>query len=102
MNNPLQTSAVQISQSRAVYSSALQGLFDQIAEGAAERERERILPYDVVDLIREARFGALRIPVSGAAQEVQFVNFWRLLSGWVARTPTLLTSCAITSASSSG
>jgi alkylation response protein AidB-like acyl-CoA dehydrogenase len=65
MNKPLKTSAVQIPQSRAVYSSELQRLFDQIAEGAAERERERILPYDIVELIREARLGALRIPTSG-------------------------------------
>jgi hypothetical protein len=40
----------------------LQKLFDHIAAGEPERERERILPFDVIDLIRRSRLGALRIP----------------------------------------
>ena len=42
----------------------LQKLFDHIAQGEAERERERILPFDVIDLIRRSRLGALRLPVA--------------------------------------
>ncbi|BAY34545.1 putative acyl-CoA dehydrogenase [Nostoc carneum NIES-2107] len=45
-------------------SPALQELFDFIALGAIERERDRILPYDVIDLIRRSKLGALRIPVA--------------------------------------
>lgn len=45
----------------ATGSPLLQKLLDTIAEGAAERDRERIHPYDVFDLIRQARIGALRI-----------------------------------------
>ena len=45
-------------------SSELQKLFDFIALGASERDRERILPYDVIDLIRQSKLGALRIPVA--------------------------------------
>ena len=43
-------------------SPALQALLDSIAEGAAEREHERIHPFAQIDLIRRARLGALRIP----------------------------------------
>ncbi|MBD2341583.1 acyl-CoA dehydrogenase [Calothrix sp. FACHB-156] len=45
-------------------SPELQQLLDFIAVGAAERDRDRILPYDVVELIRRSRLGALRIPVA--------------------------------------
>ncbi|MGF1986424.1 MAG: acyl-CoA dehydrogenase family protein [Nostoc sp. ZfuVER08] len=45
-------------------SAELQALFDFIALGASERDRDRILPYDVVDLIRRSRLGALRVPVA--------------------------------------
>jgi alkylation response protein AidB-like acyl-CoA dehydrogenase len=62
MNNPLKSSGLQVSAPLSADSPELQHLFDQIAAGAAERERERIPPYDVVDLIRQSRFGALRIP----------------------------------------
>jgi alkylation response protein AidB-like acyl-CoA dehydrogenase len=44
-----------------VNSPELQALFDFIALGAAERDR--ILPFDAIDLIRRSRLGALRIPV---------------------------------------
>ncbi|MBD3885637.1 acyl-CoA dehydrogenase family protein [Phormidium tenue FACHB-886] len=45
-------------------SPELQQLFDFIALGAAERDRDRILPFDVIDLIRRSRLGALRIPLA--------------------------------------
>ncbi|MEH1821413.1 MAG: acyl-CoA dehydrogenase [Nostoc sp.] len=45
-------------------SAELQSLFDFIALGASERDRDRILPYNVIDLIRQSRLGALRIPVA--------------------------------------
>jgi alkylation response protein AidB-like acyl-CoA dehydrogenase len=47
-----------------VNSPELQALFDFIALGAAERDRDRILPFDLIDLIRRSRLGALRIPVA--------------------------------------
>lgn len=41
-------------------------LFEQIADGASERERTRTLPFAALDLLRQARFGALRIdPADG-------------------------------------
>jgi alkylation response protein AidB-like acyl-CoA dehydrogenase len=38
-------------------------IFDRIAAGAVERERTRTLPYEEVGLLKEAGFGALRVPV---------------------------------------
>jgi alkylation response protein AidB-like acyl-CoA dehydrogenase len=38
-------------------------LLDRIAEGASDRDRERRLPYDMIDLIRQARLGAVRLNV---------------------------------------
>lgn len=37
-------------------------IFARIREGAVERERERVLPYEAVAWLREARFGAMRVP----------------------------------------
>ncbi|MGW5072100.1 acyl-CoA dehydrogenase family protein [Rhodococcus sp. NPDC004095] len=38
-------------------------IFERIAEGAALRERDRRLPFEQVEWLRQARFGALRVPV---------------------------------------
>lgn len=43
-------------------SPALQQLIDWIARGASERDRERALPFDVIDQIRRSGLGALRVP----------------------------------------
>lgn len=37
-------------------------VFDRIAQGAAQRDHERILAHDPIAWLREARFGALRVP----------------------------------------
>ncbi|QOT81165.1 acyl-CoA dehydrogenase family protein [Cupriavidus basilensis] len=51
-------------------------IFAQIAERAAQREQERELAFDAVALLREAGFGALRVPVAlgglGASVEQLF------------------------------
>lgn len=39
-------------------------VFDRIAEGAAERDRTRHRPHEQVDLLKQARFGALRLPTA--------------------------------------
>lgn len=39
-------------------------LFATIAEGAAERDRERIHPFEIIDLLRNRRVGALRLSVA--------------------------------------
>ena len=51
-------------------------IFDRIATGAAQRENERTLLHDAIGWLREARFGALRVPVEhggfGASVEQLF------------------------------
>lgn len=52
-------------------------VFARIAGSAAERERNRTLPFEEVDTLKEAGFGALRVPVeyggSGASLRQLFV-----------------------------
>ncbi|MEH1949453.1 MAG: acyl-CoA dehydrogenase family protein, partial [Nostoc sp.] len=60
----LADTTIQFSAPVRANSSELQQLFDFIALGASERDRDRILPYNVVELIRRSRLGALRIPVA--------------------------------------
>lgn len=55
---------IQFSTAVTASSPELQALFDYIAQGAADRDRDRILPFDAIDLIRRSRLGALRIPVA--------------------------------------
>lgn len=62
MNKPVPSHTFDFAQPLTVHSPDLQALYDRIAEGELERERDRILPYDAIDLIRRCRLGALRIP----------------------------------------
>jgi alkylation response protein AidB-like acyl-CoA dehydrogenase len=62
MNKPTPHHSFDVSQPVQIGSANLDLLFDHIAEGEAERERERIMPYEIIDLLRQSRIGALRIP----------------------------------------
>lgn len=62
MNKVSPNSVFDVSHPISIDSPDLQALFDHIALGEAERERERILPHDIIALVRRARLGALRIP----------------------------------------
>jgi alkylation response protein AidB-like acyl-CoA dehydrogenase len=64
MNKPVSDLALRFPRPLTPRAPQLQTLFDHIAQGEAERERERILPFDVIELIRQSRLGALRIPVA--------------------------------------
>jgi alkylation response protein AidB-like acyl-CoA dehydrogenase len=52
-------------------------VFDRVAEGNVERERQRIFPYEQVKWLNEAGFGTVRIPVEfggfGASLEQTFL-----------------------------
>lgn len=63
MNKPISATSLQPSDRLDSQSPDIDALLSRIAEGAAHRERERILPFAEVDLIRKARLGALRLPV---------------------------------------
>jgi alkylation response protein AidB-like acyl-CoA dehydrogenase len=43
---------------------ALERLLEQIAPEASERERDRIAPFAEIELIKDARLGAIRVPVA--------------------------------------
>ncbi|WGD28312.1 acyl-CoA dehydrogenase family protein [Ancylobacter sp. WKF20] len=62
MNKPVDALALLPPADGEAELARLQPLFDQIEQGAAERERERILPFAEVALLREAGYGALRLP----------------------------------------
>ncbi|WP_050405198.1 acyl-CoA dehydrogenase family protein [Bradyrhizobium embrapense] len=63
MNKPVSASSLQPSDRLDSQSPDIDALLSRIAEAAGQRERERILPFAEVDLIRNARLGALRLPV---------------------------------------
>lgn len=50
-------------------SPELERLLAAISKGAAERERDRILPFEAIDLIRQSRLGALRLKTSDGGAE---------------------------------
>lgn len=54
-------------------------VFAQIADGAAQRDRERILPFEQVGLLNRERFGALRIPVERGGFGARMADVFRLL-----------------------
>lgn len=54
-------------------------LFAAIAEGAVSRERERILPFEQVALLRDAGFGAVRVPVEHGGRGASLRQLFGLL-----------------------
>ena len=64
MNQPISTASLAPSRQVELGSSELDSLLARIAEGESERERERVLPFEAIDLIRRAKLGALRLPAS--------------------------------------
>ncbi|WP_024804053.1 acyl-CoA dehydrogenase family protein [Nocardia sp. BMG51109] len=57
------TSTAASSVTDAELDAVLTPIYERIAAGAVDREIDRKLPYDEVKALREARFGALRVPV---------------------------------------
>lgn len=54
-------------------------IFDRIAQGAVAREIDRRLPFEEVGWLREAKFGALRVPVEFGGYGVTVRQLFRLL-----------------------
>lgn len=54
-------------------------IFDRIAEGAVERERNRALPFEQVDWLRRAGFGALRVPRRYGGSGASLPQLFKLL-----------------------
>jgi alkylation response protein AidB-like acyl-CoA dehydrogenase len=60
-------------------SPELQALLARVAEGANERERDLIPPYEQIQWIREAGLGRLRIPVKEGGAGASLREFFRVL-----------------------
>src|SRR5471030_2254210 len=73
-------------------ASRFRPIFERIAEGAVERDQLRTLPYDQIAELKQAGFGALRVPVSHGGAGVSVKQLFRLLI----ETSGLHVSCAVT------
>lgn len=60
-------------------SPQLQQLVDWIAKGASQRDRERILPWDVIEQIRRSGLGALRVPQSEGGSGVSLRSLFSVI-----------------------
>lgn len=54
-------------------------LFERIRAGAVARERDRVLAFDAVALLREARFGAIRLPVADGGRGATIAQLTELV-----------------------
>lgn len=79
MNKPVSAHSLHSSHPLRPHSPEIDALLAKIAEGASERERERILPYDAIDLIRRARLGALRLPVEAGGGSTTIAELFQFV-----------------------
>ncbi len=75
---PYPTSAAPIPEFEPL-AARFRPIFARIAERAAEREHARELAFDAVGWLREARFGALRVPVEYGGFGASVEQFFALL-----------------------
>lgn len=66
-----------------------QPVFDRIAEGNAERERDRVFPHDQVRWLIDAGFGAVRIPVERGGLGASLEQTFELLADLGAADPNV-------------
>jgi len=64
MNKPVSAKTLTSEANVPLHALDLDSLLAKIADGESERERERILPHHQISLIKQARLGALRLPVA--------------------------------------
>ena len=55
-------------------------IFKRIAEGALAREKDRTLPYEPIQWLKQAGFGAVRVPVAFGGDGVSQKQLFQLLS----------------------
>lgn len=77
MNRP--ASVDEIDRSAPIRELDYEALFARIAEGASERERERILPFEQIEWLRQARFGALRLRREDGGRDASFRDLFGLV-----------------------
>jgi alkylation response protein AidB-like acyl-CoA dehydrogenase len=54
-------------------------IFSDIAEGVVQRERDHVLPYEQIDALKRAGFGAIRVPTSHGGFGASIPQLFRLL-----------------------
>lgn len=54
-------------------------IFDKIAQGTLQREKERILPFEQIQWLKQAGFGAVRIPVEQGGDGASIPQLFQLL-----------------------
>ena len=64
-------------------------VFEKIAAGAVDRERNRTLPFDEIRLLKDAGFGALRVPVEFGGLGATLRQTFDLLIGLAAADSNL-------------
>ena len=64
----------------AELSQQFQPIFDRVADGAVAREQGRSLAFDAVAALRDAGFGALRIPLDEGGSGISLPQLFRLLT----------------------
>jgi alkylation response protein AidB-like acyl-CoA dehydrogenase len=70
-------------------SAELQQLLEAIGEGAFERERDDVSPFDAIDLVRGSRFGALRVPREQGGSGSSLREFFGVLIALAAVDPNV-------------
>ncbi|MFC6340135.1 monooxygenase [Pseudomonas sp. CCM 7891] len=63
----------------ATLATRFRPIFARIAEGAVARERERALPYEQIQWLKEAGFGAVRVPVEHGGAGASLPQLFQLL-----------------------
>ncbi|MCH4249063.1 MAG: acyl-CoA dehydrogenase family protein [Acinetobacter populi] len=71
--------AIAYSADYKVLAQKYRPIFDQIAAGALQREKERILPFEPIQWLKQAGFGAVRIPVEQGGDGASIPQLFQLL-----------------------
>lgn len=61
-------------------ASRFRPIFERIAAGTAERERNRELPHEAIGWLKSAGFGAIRLPASAGGAGASLSQLFRLLT----------------------
>lgn len=61
-------------------ASKYRPIFEQIAQGTVTREQQRSLPYEQINILKQAGFGALRVPVKFGGDGVSLPQLFQLLT----------------------
>ena len=75
----LATSGGGVASSYQELAGRFRPIFERIGAGAVEREDQRRLPYEEVRWLKEAGFGALRVPAEFGGADISLVDLVRLL-----------------------